>query len=302
MPIQHDRDRCLSIRDYGDAIGGRRPSLAIHSGRRSLERQGPPLMNLRQLVERSDRPFASQPQVGRYFPATSIEDARRRLSRSIERGDGPGVVIGAAGIGKSLLLQVLAAQYRDKFDVVLLACAQLCTRRALLQAIHFELGLDYRRRDEGELRLSLLDTLLSGDEATEGLLILVDEAQSLAVHLLEELRLLTNLARGGTPRVRLVLAGLPTLEEKLAGPELQSFSQRLAARCYLAALSRAETIQYGRAQLAASHGDADRPFVPPALEAVFTATDGVPRLVNQVCDRAFSMAEAQRLEKIDAKV
>ena len=259
-------------------------------------------MNLRQLVERGDRPFASPPQVGRYFPAAAIEDARRRLSRSIERGDGPGAVIGAAGMGKSLLLQVLATQYREKFDVVLLACAQLCTRRALLQAIHFELGLDYRRRDEGELRLSLIDQLLSGDEATQGLLLLVDEAQALAVHLLEELRLLTNLARGGTPRVRLVLAGLPTLEEKLAGPELQSFSQRLAARCYLTALSREETIQYVRAQLAASHVDADRLFVPPALEAVFTATDGVPRLVNQVCDRAFSMAEAQRLEKIDAKV
>ena len=129
-------------------------------------------MNLRQLVERGDRPFATQPQVARYFPAASVEDARQRLARSIERGDGPGVVIGAAGIGKSLLLQVLAAQYREKFDVVLLACAQLCTRRALLQAIHFELGLDYRRRDEGELRLSLLDTLLSGDESTQGLLLL----------------------------------------------------------------------------------------------------------------------------------
>ena len=217
-------------------------------------------MNLRQLVERGDRPFATQPQVGRYFPAASVEDARRRLARSIERGDGPGVVIGAAGIGKSLLLQVLAAQYREQFDVVLLACAQLCTRRALLQAIHFELGLDYRRRDEGELRLSLLDTLLSGDEATQGLLLLVDEAQALAVHLLEELRLLTNLSRGGVPRVRLVMAGLPALEEKFASPELQSFSQRLAARCYLAPLTRAETAQYIRAQLAASHADADRLF------------------------------------------
>ena len=78
-------------------------------------------MNLRQLVERGDRPFAAQPQVARYFPAASIEDARRRLARSIERGDGPGVAIGGAGIGKSLLLQVLAAQYREKFDVVLLA-------------------------------------------------------------------------------------------------------------------------------------------------------------------------------------
>lgn len=259
-------------------------------------------MNLRQLVERSDRPFAAQPQVARYFPAESVEDARRRLSRSIERGDGPGVALGGAGIGKSILLQVLAAQYRDKFDVVLLACAQLCTRRALLQAIHFELGLDYRRRDEGELRLSLLDTLLSGDEHTQGLLLLVDEAQALATHLLEELRLLTNLSRGGVPRVRLVMAGLPSLEEKLASPELQSFSQRLTSRCYLAPLSRAETTQYIRAQLAASQVEADRLFVASAFDAVFTATDGVPRLVNQVCDRALVLADARRLERIDASV
>ncbi len=259
-------------------------------------------MNLRQLVERSDRPFAFQPQVGRYFPAASCEDARQRLARTIERGDGPGVVIGAAGIGKSLLLQVLAAQYREKFDVVLLACAQLCTRRALLQAIHFELGLDYRRRDEGELRLSLLDTLLSGDDATQGLLLLVDEAQALAVHLLEELRLLTNLSRGGAPRVRLVLAGLPALEEKLTSPELQSFSQRLAARCYLAPLTRSETAQYVQAQLAASHAEAEGLFNAPALESVFTATDGVPRLVNQVCVRAVELADAQGLKRIDAAV
>jgi type II secretory pathway predicted ATPase ExeA len=259
-------------------------------------------MNLRQLVERPDRPFASQPQVARYFPAASLEDARKRLGRSIERGDGPGVVIGGAGIGKSLLLQVLAAQYREKFDVVLLTCAQVCTRRALLQAIHFELGLDYRRRDEGELRLSLLDTLLSADESTQGLLLLVDEAQALANHLLEELRLLTNLSRGGAPRIRLVMAGLPSLEEKFAVPELQSFSQRLAARCYLAPLTRAETEQYVRTQLAASHADADRLIAPKTYDAIFTNSDGVPRIVNQICDRALLLADARRLELIDAKL
>jgi type II secretory pathway predicted ATPase ExeA len=259
-------------------------------------------MNLRQLVERPDRPFASQPQVARYFPAASLEAARKRLGRSIERGDGPGIVVGGAGIGKSLLLQVLAAQYREQFDVVLLACAQLCTRRALLQAIHFELGLDYRRRDEGELRLSLLDTLLSADESTQGLLLLVDETQALASHLLEELRLLTNLSRGGSPRIRLVMAGLPSLEEKFAAPELQSFSQRLAARCYLAPLTRAETEQYVRAQLAASHADADRLVAPRTYDVIFNNSDGVPRIVNQICDRALLLAEARGLESIDAKL
>ena len=106
-------------------------------------------------LERNERVFATYPQVARYFPAASIEDARQRLSRAIERGDGPGLLIGGAGTGKSLLLQVLAAQYHERFDVVLLACARLCTRRALLQAILFELGLPYtharRRRVAAEL-------------------------------------------------------------------------------------------------------------------------------------------------------
>ncbi len=186
-------------------------------------------LSLRQLIECKERVFPSYPQVARYFPAASIEDARHRLGRVIERGDGPGLVIGGPGTGKSLLLQVLASQYHERFDVVLPACARLCTRRALLQAILFELGLPYRMRDEGDLRLSLLDHLLSREECPTGLLLLVDEAQTLSINLLDELRVLTNLVRGGLPRVRLVLAGSSALEECFAHPELESFSQRLAA-------------------------------------------------------------------------
>jgi type II secretory pathway predicted ATPase ExeA len=112
---------------------------------------------------------------------------------------------------------VVATQFHEKFDVVLLAAARFCSRRALLQAILFELGLPYKVRDEGDLRLSLLDHLLSKD-CPAGLLLLVDEAQALPVALLDEVRILTNLVRGGVPRVRLVLAGTAALEEAFAHP------------------------------------------------------------------------------------
>jgi type II secretory pathway predicted ATPase ExeA len=259
-------------------------------------------MNIRQLLEQDHRPFASYPRVDRYFPAAAIEDARTRLNRSIQRGDGPGLVIGSAGTGKSLLLQALAAQYHDRFDVVLLACSQICTRRALLQAILFELGLPHRQRDEGEVRLALLDQLLSDEQGPEGLLLLVDEAQSLSIALLEELRMMTNLVRGGMPRVRLVLAGAPALEEAFAAPELESFSQRLAARCYLSPFGRDETIQYIRAQLAASGAEPDVVFAPDAWDAVVEATDGVPRLVNQLCDRALLAAGDKDCPHVDRQI
>ncbi|MEX0611550.1 MAG: AAA family ATPase, partial [Pirellulales bacterium] len=257
---------------------------------------------LRQLAELNERVFPSYPQVARYFPSQSMEDARRRLGRAIERGDGPGLVIGAPGTGKSLLLQVLAAQYHERFDVVLLAVARICTRRALLQAVLFELGLPYKIRDEGELRLSLLDHLLSDDECPAGLLLLVDEAQTLPVALLDELRVMSNLVRGGIPRVRLVVAGSAALEEAFAHPELESFGQRLAARCYLAPLGRDETIHFVRAQLAASGGAPDEIFAADAWDAIFEATDGVPRLVNQLCDRALFFAAADNRQPIDRDV
>jgi type II secretory pathway predicted ATPase ExeA len=262
----------------------------------------PAVRSLRQLVERGERTFPSHPQVDRYFPATAIEDARRRLSRAIDRGDGPGLVIGGAGMGKTLLLQALAAQFHQRFDVVLLGCARICTRRALLQAILFELGLPYRLRDEGSLRFTLLDHLLSAKQAPTELLLLVDEAQSLPVTLLDELRVMTNLVHGGVPRVRLVMAGSSLLEETFASPELESLSQRLAARCYLTPFSCEETAQFVRAQLSASGAAVDDVLRPEMWEAVFEATDGVPRLVNQLCDRAISVALEKNCTRIDRRV
>ncbi|MEX0642892.1 MAG: AAA family ATPase [Pirellulales bacterium] len=255
--------------------------------------------NLRRLLDSSELVFSSHPQVSHYFPSKAMEDARRRIGRAIDRSDGPALVVGAAGTGKSLLLQVLAAQYHKRFDVVLLACARLCTRRALLQTILFELGLAYQQRDEGQLRLGLLDHLLSDIQSPAGLLLLVDEAQALPIALLDELRVMTNLMRGGLPRVRLVLAGSPALEESFADPGLESFSQRLSARCYLAPMTREETIQFVRAQLAAAGAAPESVFAPDAYDSVFVATDGVPRLVNQVCDRALLLAEDNNCTVID---
>lgn len=259
-------------------------------------------LSLNQLAERDERVFPSYPQVARYFPGASMEDARQRVSRAIERGDGPGLVIGGPGTGKSLLLQVLASQFHDRFDVVLPACARLCTRRALLQAILFELGLPYRVRDEGDLRLSLLDHLLSREECPTGLLLLVDEAQTLSIPLLDELRVLTNLVRGGSPRVRLVLAGSSVLEECFAHPELESFSQRLSARCYLGPFGREETAQYVRAQIASTGASPTELFADDAWDATYEATDGVPRLVNQLCDRALVTAAAAGQAHINRQI
>jgi len=238
----------------------------------------------------TERPFASVPRVDQYYPAATIEAARTTLARCIERSEGAGMVVGPSGTGKTLLCQVLAEQFRHSLQVARLSSGRLGTQRALWQAILYELGRPYRGMDEGELRLALVDYLTLSPECPHGMLLLVDEAHTLPLRLLEEIRTLTNLARDDQPRVRLVVAGNRVLEERFASPKLESFAQRLVARCYLEALNRTETEQYIRTRIHAVGGAAEGIFPEAACQSVYRATDGVPRLINQVCDHALLLA------------
>jgi type II secretory pathway predicted ATPase ExeA len=236
------------------------------------------------------RPFASVPQVDQYFPANAIEGARTTLARCIQRGEGAGFIVAPSGTGKTLLCLLLAEQFRRSFQVAMLASGRLSTRRALFQAILYALGRPYRYMDEGELRLAVVEHLTTGEGSSRGMLLLIDEAHTLPLRLLEEVRLLSNVARNGQPLVRLVLAGGAALEERFASPKLDSFSQRLSARCYLEAFNRTETQDYIQWQVDAAGGLGNEVFPEATCEAAFQATGGVPRLVNQVCDHALLLA------------
>lgn len=245
------------------------------------------------------RPFAAAPLVAGYIPTTALEQARTTLVRCVERAEGIAVVVGPPGTGKSLLCQLLAEHFRGRFQVAALASARLCTRRALLQNILFELKLPYRGLDEGELRLSLVDRLEPRPGGPEALLLLVDEAHTLPLRLLEEIRLITNLVRDGQPRIRLVLAGSMALEERLASPKLAALTQRIAARCYLQPMNRDETIYFVEEQLRRSGGSPENIFTADALRGIHTATDGIPRLVNQLCDHALILAALGEHQQLD---
>lgn len=248
------------------------------------------------------RPFIAAPHASRYFPARVHEESRQRIARSVERGDGPALLIGAAGTGKTMLLEVLAEQFRNTMTIVPLAGAQICTRRAFLQMVLFQIGLPYRGLDEGELRLSLLSYLRPEGAPARRLLLLVDEAESLPDRLLEELRVLTNIADVGQHLVSLVLVGTAILEERFADPKLEVFSQRISSRSYLGPLGREETLQYICAQAAAVGQDPSAVYSDDGLETMFAVTDGVPRLINQLGNQLFWMANETGYAPLDAEI
>ncbi len=248
----------------------------------------------------SSRPFPAAPVVEQYFPTAVVEQARQTLIRIVDRAEGPGLVIGQPGLGKTLLLRMLDHHFQNIFHCIHLASAAIESRKDLLQNVLFELNLPYRDMEEGELRLSLLDFLRPSESCPHGVLLLVDEAHTLPLQLLDEIRMITNLVRDGQPRVRLVLAGDNQLDDVFADPRLDSFNQRIAARCYLEPLNQEQTGEYIAAQVTTSGGDPARIFTPDALVAVYRASGGIPRLVNQVCDHALVMASLGGYHQLDA--
>ncbi len=245
------------------------------------------------------RPFASVPQIERYYPASSIEAAHGVLTRCVERGEGIGAAIGSPGTGKTLLLQLVASQLQDSYRIVSLSCGMISTRRAFFQAFLHSLDQPYRGLDEGELRLSLFDYLDTNKEKSNPAVLLLDEASNASLGLLNDVRELTNLAYNGQPAVRVVLAGTNSLEERLAAPKLASFHQRIAARCYVEAFSFEETAEYVRVQTNAAGGRGVDLFTDEACLRIHQTAEGIARVINQLCDHALLVTYAAGKRRVE---
>ena len=240
------------------------------------------------------RPFRATPDANFYFAHNSIEAARQATLQAVARAAGPALVLGGSGLGKSMLCQVLAQDLSANYDIVNLVSARLSSREELLQGILFELRLSYKQLSEGELRLTILDHLQPDpSKASEGIVILVDEAQCLPLDLLDELRLISNFTRDNQPRAQVVLFGNMQLEETFSKPEMESFNQRLAARCYLAPMNPGETRAYVEHQLTCASVPVEQFMDQAALDSIFVGSEGVPRVANQLLDHAMLLAASQ---------
>ena len=227
----------------------------------------------------------SVPRTQFYHPARAIDAALHSIDRAVRRAEGIALVVGPPGTGKSLLLAKVAESVGEDFTVALLSGARICTRRALWQSILAEVGRPYRGIDEADLRISLAELVRSLAVSGSGLVILVDEAHTLPLRLIEELRLLANMPTP-LPAVHIVLAGTTALEERIGSSKMESLAQRIAVRSYLEPLDHAETAAYLRTQTKAAGLDWDVCFEAGCDDAVYSLADGVPRLMNQICDQA----------------
>ncbi len=239
-----------------------------------------------------DRPFPAIAVWQRYLGIGPIEEARQKLSRMINRGESLGVVMGPPGTGKTLLCHKLASLFRQSHEIVVLGDIRVTSRMGLIQQVLFHLGQPHHGQDEDSLHLALAHTLTKASGSLRSLLLIIDEAQMLSHDLLDEVRMLTNLVRAGRPVVQTLLVGGPQLEESLAAPQAESLVQRIAVRCYLHPLNHGETAEYIRTALG------QLPIDDQAIASVHRASGGIPRLINQLMDRAIEVAQQRRPQSV----
>lgn len=248
------------------------------------------------------RPFAATPDPGCCYLSPTQAPLFQAVGRCIEHGQGVAILTGPAGIGKTLLSQVLLAASESRFTGVYLGTGQFPTRRALLQAILYELGQSYGGMTDQELRLELNTALRNLITQKDGLLLILDEAHLLTDRLLEEIRLLADLAQHGVPLTRVVLCGNPEFEERLTSPALAAFNQRVACHVVLETMTRPESIDYLEHRIRWAGGIVERLFERNALQLIADASDGVPRCLNQLADHSLMRAYLAGQEIVTASL
>lgn len=253
--------------------------------------------------ELTQRPFSAVPRAEEFVPVPPLQDALESLLHCISQSRGIATVTSAPGMGKTVLCQRAARTLEADYRVIQLTSSGVHSRRALIQAILFEMGIDYVGLSEQEARLKLIRAVRDGRAEGRFTVLILDEAHLLSPRLFEELRSLTDHAADGQSMIRLILCGQFELEEKLADPALDAFNQRIGVQVCLESLSLEESARLIAERLRAS--GADDPFTvitEPALELVCRASDGNLRCLTQLMDTALLLAFAEDVRPVDETI
>ncbi len=248
-----------------------------------------------------ERPFSLTPDPDFLFLSESHQRALDHLLFGLESGEGFIVVTGDIGVGKTTVCRALLRRLPERFATALVVNT-LLTEKELLRTVLDDFGAPVPDGTRKDLLDALNRFLLAEAEGGRRPVLIIDEAQNLAPPLLEQVRLLSNLETEKRKLLQIVLFGQKELQEKLRLPQLRQFDQRITVRATILPLDLRETSRYiqHRMSVAGASGSA---FLSPAAERLLhRRSRGVPRRINQLCDRALLAAcvrNAARVERED---
>jgi general secretion pathway protein A len=249
----------------------------------------------------TEAPFDITPNPRFLFYSPKHREAFNHLLYGIRARKGFVQVTGEVGAGKTTLCRALLEQLEDKFSTALILNPVL-NADELMKAIASEFGLNVRGFDRLDTLTALNHFLLGQVEQERDTVLIIDEAQDLTDDLLEQVRLLSNLETDNRKLLQIILLGQPELRDRLNNPRLRQLRQRITVRYHLSPLSRNEMTQYVQHRLQISGANGTPYFTSPALWRVYHYSQGIPRLVNAVCDKALLAGFVHQSERIDFRL
>ena len=231
----------------------------------------------------SERPFSLLPDPDFLFWSKAHARAYAVLEYGLVTRAPLTVVTGEVGTGKTTLVQALLSQIEDEMTVGLMSNAQ-GTRGDLLRWVMNALDIEPDPSGDYVVHFQQFqDFVIHEYAAGRYVVMIIDEAQNLNVETLEELRMLTNINSNKDELLQLILLGQPELREIITRPELRQFAQRVTATYHIDPMDQATTRQYIQHRL--EHvGGTGKEFSPQAIGLIYQMSDGVPRMVNKICD------------------
>jgi general secretion pathway protein A len=230
-------------------------------------------------------PFALTPDPRFIYFTPSHTEVMANLHYGIESGKGLIVVTGEVGTGKTTILRWMM----QRLDRTVLVAYIFNPRLSVAEFYqHVATLLDVQKwQTKSELLLELGRALESRHSRGLRTVLIVDEAQGLSTHVLEEIRLLSNFESDTAKQLQIVLTGQPELREVLNRAELRQLKQRIALRCVIKPLpSVEETDRYITSRLLVAGAERTDIFSPGAIDYIFRCSEGIPRQINNLCDNA----------------
>jgi general secretion pathway protein A len=242
-------------------------------------------------------PFNLSPDPSFLYRSQQHEEALASLIYGVQSRKGFIVLTGEVGTGKTTMLECL----RDHLTAHQTPFAFLFNSRLtpdqFFEMIAYDFDLQCSRTSKTEVLMALNTLLMERANNNQTTVLIVDEAQNLDWAVLEEIRLLGNLENRRGKMLQIILSGQPELGKRLEEREYRQLKQRIALRCQLRPFTVEETAQYVAARLARAGLRDQSVFTAEVLREVHHRTQGIPRLINAVCDNllltSFAMEKRQ---------
>ena len=248
-----------------------------------------------------ENPFSITADPSFLYLSRKHREALSHMMYGIRERKGFIEITGEIGTGKTTLCKALL-RHVDPATKTALILQSNDSPLQLLQAAVQDFGLNPMRTDRFGLFNQLNRFLLEQAELGHNVVLVIDEAQSLNLRLLEELRLLSNLETDKAKLIQIILVGQPQLREKLALPELEQLRQRIGVRYHVMPLDRDEVRTYIEHRLRVAGSDGGLEWMPDGFEEIYQCSRGIPRLINQIGDRSLLACLVFQVKRVDAEI